>query len=81
MEWARVLKPGGVALVITICKKVLEDNVLPGLRGQLVLEEARQFDNKGWTVCRMYTVRKPLHPPPVSFEPSVRPKVWHTKLS
>lgn len=60
-EWARVLKPGGFALVVTICKKVFENQVMPPLqqKGLLELEEAVQFNNKGWTVCRLYTIRKP----------------------
>jgi len=60
-EWARVLKPGGFALVVTICKKVFETQVMPPLqrKGLLELEDAVQFNNKGWTVCRLYTVRKP----------------------
>merc|ERR1712032_1782909 len=68
-EWARVLKPGGFALVVTICCQHFETQVVGKMHGRLVIEEAVQFDNKGFTQCRLYTVRKPL-----AWEPPARAK-------
>merc|ERR1712032_1276517 len=59
-EWARVLKPGGVAVVVTITTQLFETQVLAPFekKGLLRLEDSVQFDNKGWTQCRLYTVRR-----------------------
>jgi len=59
-EWTRVLRPGGVLIVVTICSSFFEGQVLRPLelRGVLWLEEALQFDNKGWTQCKLYVARR-----------------------
>lgn len=59
-EWVRVLRPGGVVLVVTICAKLFETQVVPQLRGGLVISESLHFDNKGFSQCRLYTLQKPL---------------------
>ncbi|CAE7634752.1 ylbC [Symbiodinium sp. CCMP2456] len=52
---------GGVALVVTICTKHFENQVLQYMQkeGRLILEDDTPFDNKGWTQCKVYTLRKP----------------------
>lgn len=60
-DWARALKPGGVALVVTIRTKQFEKEVVDNLqyRNLLWLEEAVQFDNKGYAQCKLYVLRQP----------------------
>ncbi|CAE8739702.1 unnamed protein product, partial [Polarella glacialis] len=71
-EWSRVLKPGGVALVVTICSGHFERQVMSRLakEGRLELEDCTQFDNKGWHQCRFYVARKPLQPRPAPAPPA-----------
>eukprot|EP00439_Symbiodinium_sp_Y106_P069590 s472_g12.t1 len=51
-----------VALVVTICTKHFENQVLQFMQkeGRLILEDDTPFDNKGWTQCKVYILRKPL---------------------
>merc|ERR1711879_389143 len=55
LEWIRVLKIDGVAIIVTIMSSLIEAQVLPALQASGVhLEDVLHFDNKGWTQCRMY---------------------------
>merc|ERR1712046_288611 len=74
-EWARVLKPGGFAVVVTITTTFFETQVLKPLehKGLCCLEDFVQFDNKGWTQCRLYTVRRLGVPGSASCEKSSEP--------
>lgn len=60
-DWANALKPGGRALVVTIRTKQFENEILKNLlyRRLLFLEEALQFDNKGYWQCKLFILRKP----------------------
>merc|ERR1712190_135575 len=59
-EWARVLRAGGILAIVTICSGFCETQVLKPLErmGVLQLEGSRQFDNKGYTQCRLYIARR-----------------------
>lgn len=58
-EWARVLRPGGFAVVVTPCLNLFRGVVMPRLKGRLVLEDSFPFDNKGHCHCQLFVVRKP----------------------
>lgn len=64
-DWARALKPGGYALVVTIRTKQFECSVLNPDHGSarklLVLQDVVQFDNKGHAQCKLYVLRKPTN--------------------
>jgi len=61
-EWSRVLRPEGIALVLTICSKHFESQVMRFLakEGLLEIEATYPFDNKGWTQCKLYTIQASL---------------------
>jgi len=65
-EWTRVLCTGGVALIITVTKGLVE-KALSDLRLQsgelavsslLEVKEIAAFDNKGWSQCSMFVAVK-----------------------
>jgi len=59
-EWLRILRPGGMLVVVTITTAHFEQNVIAPLSdaGLMVQESVLQFDNKGWTQCKLYTIRR-----------------------
>eukprot|EP00746_Dinoflagellata_sp_MGD_P146883 gnl/MRDRNA2_/MRDRNA2_79299_c0_seq4.p1 gnl/MRDRNA2_/MRDRNA2_79299_c0~~gnl/MRDRNA2_/MRDRNA2_79299_c0_seq4.p1 ORF type:complete len:132 (+),score=25.34 gnl/MRDRNA2_/MRDRNA2_79299_c0_seq4:94-489(+) len=62
-EWARVLRPGGTAIIVTICAQLVSQ-VFQQMHaraqrngekeGYLELQEVVNFNNKGWTMCKLY---------------------------
>eukprot|EP00928_Gymnodinium_smaydae_P057116 TRINITY_DN40393_c0_g1_i1.p1 TRINITY_DN40393_c0_g1~~TRINITY_DN40393_c0_g1_i1.p1 ORF type:complete len:470 (-),score=43.76 TRINITY_DN40393_c0_g1_i1:254-1663(-) len=63
-EWARVLRPGGLAVIVTITTVLLE-RVCAEMQERrdgpcLEVVTSMPFDNKGWGQCRLYVTRRCL---------------------